>query len=338
MTSIIEQIAKELDISNASVSRALNDRPGVGAELRERILQRARELKYSPSIIARGLAKSQTFGIGFFVREKPGISMHSDPFYGEILHGVEQALANTDYHVTIATLTREILAAPLEFRFVRERRIDGMILAGPDIPSETIMAMMQTEIPVALVDNQLNHSSVSCVNSDDENGAYQAARHLLDLNHRKIGALSGPKQWSSSVRRVAGYQHALAEYNLPLSIVYAAQTTIESGEQSYRRLIEQNPHLTAICAVNDAMALGAMRAAQDTGKSIPGDLSIIGFDDIPLASLNEPQLTTIRVPKRQMGVEVAQRMIALLNNPDLSPVELRVSVELIRRSSTQRLS
>ncbi len=335
MSSIIDQIARELHVSSASVSRALNDRPGVSADLRARILQRARELKYAPSITARGLVTSQTFGIGFFVREKPGISMHSDPFYGEVLHGVEQALASTDYHVTVATLTRDILLDPREFRFVRERRIDGMILAGPDIPSDTIMTLLQTEIPLALVDNQLSHSRVNCVNSDDEGGAYLAATHLLDMGHRKIGALSGPEQWSSNARRVEGYRRALTERNLSLPLVHAERTTIESGVEAYRRLIMQHPDLTAICAVNDAMALGAMRAAQESGKSIPDDLSVVGFDDIPLASLNEPQLTTIRVPKQQMGKEVAQRMLAALNDPNLAPVEVLVSVELIQRASTR---
>lgn len=336
MTSIIEQIAKELNVSNASVSRALNDRPGVSDDLRQRILSRAGELNYTPSIMARGLVKSQSFGIGFFVREKPGISMHADPFYGEILHGVEQALASTSYHVTIGTLTRDVILAPLEFRFVRERRIDGMILAGPDIPSETIMTLLLSGIPLTLVDNQLMYSRVNCVNSDDEGGAYLAARHLLELDHRKIGALSGPEAWASSARRVAGYQRALAEYGLSLPIVHADRTTIESGEQSYRRLIEQHPDVTAIGAVNDAMALGALRAAQESGKSIPDDISIIGFDDIPLASLNEPQLTTIRVPKRQMGAEVAQRILTMLDHPELAAVEVLVSVELVRRASTGR--
>jgi DNA-binding LacI/PurR family transcriptional regulator len=335
MASIIEHIAKELNVSNASVSRALNDRPGVSDDLRQKILQRARELKYTPSITARGLVKQQTFGIGFFVREKPGISMHTDPFYGEILHGVEQSLSNTDYHVTIATLTRDVILAPSEFRFVRERRIDGMILAGPDIPAETIMTLLQSEIPLALVDNQLSHSRVNCVNSDDEGGAYLAAKHLLDLKHRKIGALSGPEHWASSARRVDGYRRALSERNLSLPIVHAERTTIESGEEAYRKLVAKHPDLTAICAVNDAMALGAMRAAQEMGKSVPGDLSVVGFDDIPLASLNEPQLTTIRVPKRQMGAEAAARMLALLGNPELAPVEVLVSVELVKRASTK---
>lgn len=337
MSSIIERIAKELNVSGASVSRALNDRPGVSAELRERILAKAQDMKYTPSITARGLVKNQSFGIGFFVREKPGISMHSDPFYGEILHGVEQALAHTDYHVTVATLTREILAQPLEFRFVRERRIDAMILAGPDIPADAIIALLQSGIPLVLVDNQLSHLRVNSVNSDDEGGAYLAAKHLLEGGHRRIGVLSGPEHWSSNARRVAGYRKALAEYELPLQIVHADRTTIESGEEAYNALMKKHPAVTAVCAVNDAMALGALRSAQHSGKNIPADFSVIGFDDIPLASLNEPRLTTIRVPKRQMGAEAAQRVLALLNNAELAPVEVRMSVELVERSSTRGL-
>jgi LacI family transcriptional regulator len=334
MPSIIEQIAQELNISNASVSRALNDRPGVSAELRERILQKARELKYTTSITARGLAKSLSFGIGFFVREKPGLSMHTDPFYGEILHGVEQAISNTDYHVTIATLNKDILNAPEEFRFVRERRIDGMILAGPDIPYETIMGMLQTEIPVVLVDNHLLYSPVNSVNSNDEEGAYLAALHLLSRNHQHIGAISGPEHWSSNARRVAGYRRALTEVGFSLPVIHADRTTIESGAAAYHQLIKQHPDITALCAVNDAMAIGAMRAAQETGKAVPTDLSVVGFDDIPLASLSSPSLTTVRIPKHQMGIEAAVRLLTMLAQPALSPVEIVISVDFVERSST----
>jgi LacI family transcriptional regulator len=338
MTSITEQIAQELNISNASVSRALNNRPGVSAELRERILQKARELKYTTSITARGLAKSQSFGIGFFVREKPGLSMHNDPFYGEILHGVEQAISSTDYHLTIATLTKDILNAPDEFRFVRERRIDGMILAGPDIPDETIMGMLQTEIPVVLVDNHLLYSPVNTVNSNDETGAYLAAQHLLSCHHQQIGAVSGPENWSSNARRVAGYRRALTEAGLSLPVVHVDRTTIESGADAYRQLMKQHPDITAICAVNDAMAIGVIRAAQEMGKAIPGELSVVGFDDIPLASLSSPLLTTVRIPKHQMGIEAAMRLLTMLAQPTLSPVEIVISVEFVERSSTMMRS
>jgi DNA-binding LacI/PurR family transcriptional regulator len=335
MSSIIEQIASELNISTASVSRAFNDRPGVGKELRERILQRARDLNYTPSLIARGLATSQTFSIGFFVREKPNVSTQTDPFYGEILHGVEQTCAETDYHVAIATLTDGVLDSPADFRFVRERRIDGMILAGPDIPNDFVMSMLQSDIPVVLVDNKLDYSAINCVNSDDERGAYLAAKHLLDLGHRSIGIIAGPAQWASNARRVRGYCWALQEAGLQPSIVHVEHTTIGSGQAAYYRLTTDHSEITAICAVNDSMAIGAIRAALGAGRAVPEDLSIIGFDDIEWALHNFPPLTTINIPKRQMGQEAARRLLSLLDDPELLPTEITVSVRLVKRESTQ---
>src|SRR5215813_1652553 len=191
--SITKKIAQELKVSIASVSRALNDQPGVSDELRARILEKARALNYSPHSIARGLATSQTFAVGFFVRQKPGLSAQTDPFYGEILHGAEQAFAESDYHLTIANLTDNIIADAANFRFVRERRVDGMILAGPDIPSDFILVMIQSGLPVILVDNCLEHSQTHCIMSDDEGGAYAAAQHLMERGHRQIGVLSGPE-------------------------------------------------------------------------------------------------------------------------------------------------
>jgi LacI family transcriptional regulator len=337
MSSIIDQIARDLNVSNASVSRALNDRPGVGTQLRERILQRARELNYAPGVIGRGLAKSRTFSIGFFVREKPGLSTHTDPFYGEILHGVEQACARTDYHVTIATLTEDILLKPDTFRFVRERRIDGMILAGPDIPSDFIMAMLQTEIPVVLVDNRLAYSAANCVNSDDENGASAAADYLLELGHRRIGVISGPGSWPSNERRVRGYARSLQRAGLPLEIVHVDRTTIESGQEAYHRIIADHPDLTALCAVNDSMAMGVIRAARANGHSVPEILSVVGFDDIAWAQLSDPPLTTVNIPKHQMGREAAHRLVALLDDSGLLPTEITVSVQLVERESCRAI-
>jgi LacI family transcriptional regulator len=335
MSSIIDQIADDLNVSRASVSRALNDRPGVGDELRARILQRAKELKYTPSIIARGLATSQTFALGFFVHEKPGLSTQTDPFYGEILRGVEQVCARSDYHVTIATLTENVLSMGEDFRFVRERRIDGMILAGPDIPADFIVAMLRTDIPVVLVDNCLDYSLVNCVNSDDEGGAFLAAHYLLDTGHREIGIIAGPEQWASNRRRVNGFMRAMHDAGLSSPIVHADRTTIESGQSSFQALIQQHPSLTAVCAANDSMAIGAIRAARSVGRNVPDDLSVVGFDDIDWAELNDPPLTTIQIPKLQMGKEAASRLIALIADPELLPTELTISVQLVKRGSSR---
>lgn len=128
--SIVEDIAKALGVSNATVSRALNDRPGVGSALREQILDKAHELNYTPNMTARGLATAQTFSIGFFFHQKPGLPAQSDPFYAEILHSVQHVIARTHYHIAFEALTDDSLSRPADFRFVREKRIDAMIWPG----------------------------------------------------------------------------------------------------------------------------------------------------------------------------------------------------------------
>src|SRR5262249_13531931 len=158
--------------------------------------------------------------LGFFVHEKPGLAAQTDPFYGEILHGAEQALAQSDYHLTVATISDHILDNPSRFRFTRQRRVDGMILAGPDISPNFILAMSHLNMPVVLVDNQLEHSLVHSITGDDEGGAYLATRHLMDLGHRQIGILSGPAYWPSNRRRVQGYRRALSEAGLVSPTVY----------------------------------------------------------------------------------------------------------------------
>lgn len=334
MPSIIERIARDLNVSSASVSRALNDRPGVGAALREKILARARELNYVPSVTARGLATQQTFTVGFFVSEKPGLAARTDPFYGEILHGAEKQLAQTDYHLTIATLTPDVLNAPQTFRFVRERRIDGMILAGPDIPADFILAMSRQGLPLVLVDNRLDFSQITCVNSDDVTGGYLAARHLIDNGHSQIGVLTGPEHWPSNARRVAGCVRALEEAGLVPHIVHAERTNIDSGRSAWEALAAQAPQVTGICAVNDSMAIGAIHAAQDAGLRVPDDLAVVGFDDIAWSVLNNPPLTTIHIPKQQMGLEAGRRIVALLEDPEQPPVEITVAVRLVERGSS----
>ncbi len=333
MPSIIEQIAAEFAVSGATVSRALNDRPGVSAVLRERILLRARELNYSPTLTARSLATSQTYNLGFFIREKQELGTRPDPFYSEILSSIEQYSAKTDYHVSFATLSQAVLEAPSEFRFVRERRIDGMVLAGPDIPTDFILAMRQTDLPLVLVDNELAFTQINCVNSDDLTGGYLAARHLITQGHRNIGILMGPSSWVSNARRMRGYQQALTEADLPFQCVQVERTTIDSGAAAFAQLMREFPNVTAICAVNDAMAIGAIRAARQANRRVPDDLAVIGFDDIEWAALNDPPLTTIAVAKNQMGREAAHRLITLLQEPASHPVEIIVSVKLIERRS-----
>jgi LacI family transcriptional regulator len=332
--ALIERLAQEFSVSNATISRALNDKPGVSKELRERILARAREIEHAPNFAARSLASARTFNIGYFVREKPNLLLQQDPFYYEIQHGIEAITARSDYHLSVATLTENYLRRPQDFRLVGERRIDAMILAGPDIPSDFIMAMIKTNLPVVIVDNRLTHTPVNCVNCDDEGGAYRAAQHLIELGHRQIGVIAGPLEWASSARRVRGYTRAAHEAGALLYLLHEHETTLESGQRALSRLHLQHPDITAVCAVNDAMAIGAVRAAVQMGLRVPEDLSVIGFDNIAWAAMNHPALTTMNIPKIQMGKEAAMRLLTLLEETDLLPSEIIVPVQLVERQST----
>ncbi len=339
MPTIIDQIAETLGVSKASVSRALNDKPGVGADLRQRILELAQELDYVPTITARGLSTSRTFAVGFFIAEKEGISAFNDPFYGEILYGAEKALGQTMYHLIVATLNDEDYTTPGKFRFIRERRIDGMILAGPDIPREFILAMTQTNLPVILIDNRLEHSDTHSINADDFSGGQLAAEHLLNCGHREMAIIGGPEHFASTRLRIQGFQSVLLEHNLPPASVYQhpRHTMIVNGAEAFRHIIRQVPGLTAIFASTDSLAIGAIKAANALQIQVPTDISIIGFDDTYLAQIVEPELTTIRIPKMLLGEESVTRLVALLNNPHLTPSQLSLQVQLVERHSVKCL-
>lgn len=340
MPSLMKVIATELGVSNATVSRALNDQPGVSADLRERILTRAAALNMSSHTAARGLASAKTFTLGFFIGKKPGLSTNSDPFYGEMLHGVEQVVNGSDYHLAVAALDEEMLATPSTFRYVREQRVDGMLLAGPDIPAEFVLYMRQSGLPVVLIDNVLEFTPVDAVTSDDEGGAYQAGQYLLALDHRQIGIIAGPETWSTNQRRIRGYERALGTMGISPVVIHAAETTVESGQEAYRKLMSQAPDTTAIGAVNDSMAIGAMIAARKQGLHIPRDVSIIGFDNIAWGSLNDPPLTTLDVPKHQIGTEAARRLLVLLDASEQgirqAATHLTLSVSFVERASCAR--
>jgi DNA-binding LacI/PurR family transcriptional regulator len=158
---------------------------------------------------------------------------------------------------------------------------------------------------------------------------------VLRQGHRKIGILAGPDDWASTRYRVRGYSRALGEMQLPVRVVHADRTTIDSGFAAFQKLMSETPSITALCAVNDAMALGAIRAARIMGKTVPDDLSVVGFDDITWAQLNDPPLTTLQIPKRQMGAEAASRILNLMEQPDLAPTSLTITGRLIERQSTK---
>jgi len=328
-----KQLARQLGVSVATISRVLNDKPGVSDEIRKRVLQLISQAGYAPNGAARSLVTSRT-GLIAFVIHQSHHDNREDPFYPFIVAGAESFLSGRQYHILFTSVDDETMQRPHIFAPVAERRVDGLILAGPDISPNFILYHLSQGVPFVLIDNSLQNSEVNCVLNDDFGGEYQATRHLIKKGRRKIVFLSGPQEWVSSRERGLGYAKALSEASLPSHIVYAGETTIASGENAMREALERWPDLDAVCAANDAMAIGAMRVLSGRGVSVPQDVAVFGFDDIGWATLTNPPLSTVHVYKRQLGLLAAQRLLDVIENPDLPPVKVISSTRLILRQSS----
>jgi LacI family transcriptional regulator len=327
----LQKIASQLGISTATVSRALNDRPGVRQDTRQRILSLATEMNYSPNMAARSLVSATTGMAGFLFFEGP-LALDHDPFYLQVMRGAEQELARKGYFLIISTLQNQDLQSA-QLNILREKRVDGLILAGPFFPQRFILSLVTQNVPLVLVDNMLQQTQVNCVLVEDEYGGYAVTRHLLAHGHQKIAMLSGPEEWVSACRRSAGYRRAMGEAGFPCKIITMPETTSQTGYQAMKAALRQDASITAVFTANDVMAFGAMQAAQEHGRSIPQDLAIAGFDDVDAASHSYPALTTVRVPRRLLGVQAARRLIELLENEGESAVTSMVAAELVLRNS-----
>ncbi len=331
MAATLLDIAKRLNISIATVSRALNDRPGVGSDLRQRVIGMANELGFVPNMAARSLVTSRTQTIGFVIHpfDQP---FSSDPFYFPILMAIEVELVTHDYHIMLTSLYSD---SPTNLRMVEQSRIDGLILVGPNLNPQFVTTTLNTGFPVVLVDNKPGHRKVNSVLTDDAGGAYEATLHLTGHGHTRITHIGGPLEWVSSRHRYAGYCAAMRDAGLGnyCRVVHKEATTVATGEQAAAELLDGPEPPTAIFAANDSMALGVARAAAARGLNIPKNLALIGFDNIPATEHFSPPLTTIRIFKEQIGRLAARRILELINEPGSPPVETSVSTELVIRQS-----
>ena len=328
----IKDIANKLGVSTATVSRALNDRPGVSQELRDKILALANEEGYVPNLYGRGLATSNSQTIGFVVNRSTD-TFWEDPFYPLIMAGAEDYLSKNGFHILVNTINDHTTQLDQLAVIKNDGFVDGLILAGPFIPASLITRLAVSRFPFVLVDNCLTQKAVNCVLSDDERGAYEATSHLIWHGHRRIAFLSGPTEWASNRERMRGYRRAMEEIGIEPLILCGKETTLKSGAELMEQALNKWSNLTAISAANDSMAIGAVREANKMGRKVPSDLAVIGFDDISLASVNQPRLSTMRIFKQRIGYIAAECLVANINDPNLPPTKTLVSTELVVRES-----
>jgi LacI family transcriptional regulator len=327
----IGDVARLAGTSEATVSRALRGSRRVGEELRLSVVQAAKALDYTPNPHAQALARSTDAAIGVVVHDT------GDPYFVEILRGILGPAEESGRMVMVCDTRRD---PELEFGYVRHfrtQRVQALLLAGSGFEDREFGAQMTSEISafersgarVALIGR--HHILGDAVVPDNEDGAYQMARALVDLGHRRIGVISGPPSLTTTQDRLAGIRRALAEAGIDDERVQSGDFTRDRGAAATEELLDATPDITAIFSLNDMMAIGALSVARRRGLRVPDDISIAGFDDIPIATDVWPALSTVQVPMVEMGT----RALQLALGPPSSNVQVvRLPTTLALRDST----
>lgn len=334
MKPSIEAIAEKAGVSTATVSRALNDRAGVNPETRKRILHIAREMGYMPNAAAKGLATSRAYTLGLIIYNRPPQQPITN-FPDETILGVDQAARGRGYHVITTFVDNDMMQDALRLPLINEQRTDGLILVGPALKSSFIIQLYSSPIPVVLVDNLLNETSIDAIVCDNTGGAYGTTRHLIQTHGlRKLVFFSGPADWFSSRERRQGYEKMLEEIGQPPRVVFMEDTTMPFGYGAITEALERFPDLEGIVAVNDATAMGAIRACKDRGIRVPEDIAVVGFDNVGWAPLHDPPLTTVGIFWREIGIQATHRLIDRIEqDKPLPSFQLRMGTEVIIRQS-----
>ncbi|MGB3717592.1 MAG: LacI family DNA-binding transcriptional regulator [Candidatus Promineifilaceae bacterium] len=326
----IDDVAELAGVSYQTVSRVINNRPDVRDTTRERVQKVIDDTGYKPSHIARSLATARTATIGLVV---PDIS---NPFFAVIARGAEQVASEHGYTFLLSSTNEDVSREVEVLNMLDERYVDGVIVCGFRQEDESLRQALSQFDAVVLVNRRLEGESFPAVLVDDALGGYLVTRHLLDKGHTAVGFLAGPPNSFSRAGRLRGYRKALAEASVEPQEGWTknCMPTSIHGRKAASQLLETHPELSAIFCYNDLVALGALRGCEALGRRVPADIAIAGFDDIMLAGVVSPALTTCHVPREEMGRLAASMLLDCINDQEESCSEIVIKPELIIRDST----
>lgn len=326
----ISDVAELAGVSYQTVSRVINNNPHVSVQTRERVERIIRETGYTPSHIARSLVTARTATIGLVV---PDIS---NPFFSAVAWGADQVASQADYSILLCNTGEEAARELDVLQLLHERGVDGVIVCGSRQDDEALLDALAHFRAAVLVNRRLESEAMPAVLVDDFLGGSLITRHLLEAGHRAIGFVAGPATSFSGRQRLMGYQAALAEAGLapePGWIRNCLPTTA-GGQETARGLLIDYPHLSALFCYNDLVALGALQACAAGGYQVPLDVAVTGFDDIMLAGVVSPALTTCRVPCVDIGSEAVTMLVDCIDDKSGGCREIVIQPELVIRAST----
>ena len=335
MAVTIKDVARESGVNISTVSRALNNGYGVNDKTRERVVAGAARLNYRLNRGARGLVTGRSHSLALLVSDI------RNPFFAEVARGAEDAARAEQCDLMLCNSDLDPGKQMQYVNSLLEKRVDGILMNSVSVLDRDQQAQLAAcGVPIVLLNRSASSRAFSTVCADNETGGALAAQYLLDLGHRKIAHLTGPRQHGNLTDRMRGFVRTLESAGNPVHpIVLHGRFNFSGGCELTKKLLDEHPDVTAIFAANDVMACGGVRAILDRGLRIPGDLSLIGFDNIELSSVIHPPLTTIHQPKYEIGRAAVEILLRLARDKDRPAPEHRLlGVQLIERQSCRQLS
>jgi LacI family transcriptional regulator len=329
----MSDVAREAGVSLMTVSRVINDKGEVSSATRQRVLDVIERLDYRPSSIARGLVTQRTGTLGLVV---PDIS---NPFFSEVARGAEHEAYAAGYNVFLCNTEEETQRELTALQSLEEKRVDGVVLCSSRLDNGDLRQALARHPAVVLANRRLEpidgDNEVGVVVLADMAGGQMATQHLLDSGHRAVGFLAGPPASRSGGQREIGYRAALDAASLPYNPDWSRHClpTVQGGRETTHDLLVAQPELTALFCYNDLVAVGALQACADLDHQVPDDLAVVGFDDIPLAALVTPPLTTCRVPRYELGAQAMRLLLDHINGCCGEFSDIVLGPELVIRAS-----
>jgi LacI family transcriptional regulator len=334
MSPTLEEVAKLADVSRSTVSRVVNDQPNVRSEVRERVWEVIHQTGYQPHAAARSLVTSRTHVIGMIIPEAV-TTLFTDPFFPLLLRGATDACNSHQYQLMLSLFTANTDRKEIYQRILRSGYLDGVLVASASLKNPIVPNLLRDRIPFISVGRHPDER-VHYVDVDNVGGARMAVEHLIRLGHRRIATIAGPPDMIAGQDRLSGYRQALEARGIPVDeeLIVEGDFTESSGTVAMQRLLPASP--TAVFVASDMMAVGALKALRQAGLEVPQDIALAGFDDIPIASVIEPALTTVRQPIERMASMAVEVLLSLLetSSEEEAPAQrIVLPMELVIRAS-----
>jgi len=330
VTVTIYDVAREAGVSMATVSRVVNNNPNVKPQTRKKVFEAIERLGYRPNAVARGLASKKTTTVGVVI---PDIS---NSIFAEVARGIEDIANMYHYNIILSNADKKKDKEIRVINTLLEKQVDGLLFMGGVVTEEHLEAFKTSSVPVVLCGTSDEAQTIPSVNINHEQAAYDAVRLLIENGHRRIAMISGTLQDpANGYARFQGCKRALEEAGLdfPEELVRIGNYRYESGIETTNYFLSLKERPTAIFAATDEMAIGAIHTIQDHGLRVPEDISVVSIDNIRMASMVRPQLTTVAQPMYDIGAVAMRLLTKLMNKEQMEQTQIVLPHEIIKRSS-----